>query len=309
MHPFVKQLTLDEGVPWGAIEDCQGNIDVVRSELLAAVERMLRDEPDDDEADRGFLAMHVLAAAQEQRLFPLLMQLLPRADATELLGDAIGITLANVLISCFDGNADPLFATLRAPDTDDGVRNDAFGALAYLTWQGRIDAAATASFLAEFDADPPVANDDPSWRGWMTAIRLLGLAELEICVEQAFTRRPILEKFTRLKHFGEGLRDSLEHPGDEARFQREDLGPLDELKFELAWLDRDNHDGIDDDEAYDFTPDDDDAPFGDDTPGSQRGSGLPGTAPAVNPMRDVGRNDPCPCGSGKKYKRCCGATA
>ena len=22
-------------------------------------------------------------------------------------------------------------------------------------------------------------------------------------------------------------------------------------------------------------------------------------------MSDVGRNDPCPCGSGKKYKRCC----
>jgi uncharacterized protein YecA (UPF0149 family) len=22
----------------------------------------------------------------------------------------------------------------------------------------------------------------------------------------------------------------------------------------------------------------------------------------------VGRNDPCPCGSGKKYKRCCGLT-
>ena len=24
--------------------------------------------------------------------------------------------------------------------------------------------------------------------------------------------------------------------------------------------------------------------------------------------RKVGRNDPCPCGSGKKYKRCCGGT-
>ena len=22
----------------------------------------------------------------------------------------------------------------------------------------------------------------------------------------------------------------------------------------------------------------------------------------------VGRNDPCPCGSGKKYKNCCGST-
>jgi preprotein translocase subunit SecA len=28
--------------------------------------------------------------------------------------------------------------------------------------------------------------------------------------------------------------------------------------------------------------------------------------PIVN-ENNVGRNDPCPCGSGKKYKRCCGA--
>src|SRR5258708_39838811 len=27
--------------------------------------------------------------------------------------------------------------------------------------------------------------------------------------------------------------------------------------------------------------------------------------PIVNPNRNVGRNDPCPCGSGKKYKKCC----
>ena len=24
--------------------------------------------------------------------------------------------------------------------------------------------------------------------------------------------------------------------------------------------------------------------------------------------KDIGRNDPCPCGSGKKYKKCCGVT-
>ena len=27
--------------------------------------------------------------------------------------------------------------------------------------------------------------------------------------------------------------------------------------------------------------------------------------PAFNPYRDVSRNDPCPCGSGKKFKQCC----
>jgi preprotein translocase subunit SecA len=38
---------------------------------------------------------------------------------------------------------------------------------------------------------------------------------------------------------------------------------------------------------------------------------APSQAPPAQPMTrmepKVGRNDPCPCGSGKKYKQCCGA--
>jgi uncharacterized protein len=30
------------------------------------------------------------------------------------------------------------------------------------------------------------------------------------------------------------------------------------------------------------------------------------TAEPRNTKSKIGRNDPCPCGSGKKYKRCCG---
>jgi preprotein translocase subunit SecA len=40
-------------------------------------------------------------------------------------------------------------------------------------------------------------------------------------------------------------------------------------------------------------------------PGDGRGVRVP-TVPLRN-TRKVGRNDPCPCGSGKKYKKCCGA--
>lgn len=44
-------------------------------------------------------------------------------------------------------------------------------------------------------------------------------------------------------------------------------------------------------------------------------AGLPGEdeeplPPPVETIRsdkqEIGRNDPCPCGSGKKYKKCCG---
>jgi preprotein translocase subunit SecA len=31
------------------------------------------------------------------------------------------------------------------------------------------------------------------------------------------------------------------------------------------------------------------------------------SAVAPNPYAGVGRNDPCPCGSGKKFKKCHGA--
>ena len=45
-------------------------------------------------------------------------------------------------------------------------------------------------------------------------------------------------------------------------------------------------------------------------PGKSAGAGEPA---AEQPIRrnepKVGRNDPCPCGSGKKYKKCHGAAA
>ena len=38
-----------------------------------------------------------------------------------------------------------------------------------------------------------------------------------------------------------------------------------------------------------------------------RGEGS--AAQTVRREKKVGRNDPCPCGSGKKYKKCCGVNA
>jgi preprotein translocase subunit SecA len=38
---------------------------------------------------------------------------------------------------------------------------------------------------------------------------------------------------------------------------------------------------------------------------NQSGGGKRVAAPIRNQGSKVGRNDPCPCGSGKKYKSCC----
>jgi len=41
-------------------------------------------------------------------------------------------------------------------------------------------------------------------------------------------------------------------------------------------------------------------------PGEGAGSENAGPRPVQRDEPKVGRNDPCPCGSGKKYKKCCG---
>lgn len=49
-----------------------------------------------------------------------------------------------------------------------------------------------------------------------------------------------------------------------------------------------------------------------DGPASRRGRRKRAETPAPPPPPPAvraGRNDPCPCGSGKKFKRCCRATS
>ncbi|MBR5057329.1 MAG: SEC-C domain-containing protein [Clostridiales bacterium] len=47
------------------------------------------------------------------------------------------------------------------------------------------------------------------------------------------------------------------------------------------------------------------AQSGEDAKANQQ-AGITQNQPAKRDAKKVGRNDPCPCGSGKKYKNCCG---
>ena len=83
------------------------------------------------------------------------------------------------------------------------------------------------------------------------------------------------------------------------------LGNLDELRYELAV--KDDFTG-----EYIIGPEDEDWSWGDDLDDDEFeiedydiDSFDKKLVPLVKPPK-IGRNDPCPCGSGKKYKKCCG---
>ena len=68
--------------------------------------------------------------------------------------------------------------------------------------------------------------------------------------------------------------------------------------------------GLEDDFNEDEADDDE---YGDDAEDGEEPEASDEDEPQLNPIRDtaphIGRNDPCPCGSGKKYKKCCGRHA
>jgi uncharacterized protein YecA (UPF0149 family) len=81
----------------------------------------------------------------------------------------------------------------------------------------------------------------------------------------------------------------LARPNDEQRFANEHLGCIEDVLAELErWPLYEPGADADSDEGGDFP----------------EWSPLRGL-PVRNPFAGIGRNDPCPCGSGKKFKKCC----
>ena len=303
MHPLIEQLTADEGLPQEAIRACLMDIEAVAPDLLSLVSKAAGGTLEQSEENPCFIGLHILAAARDQRLFAPLVQLLRRssAEVDKLLGDAHTMTLPSILVSCFDGNADDLCALIRNPAVDEFTRDSLFRALAFLTWEGRIDPAATRDFIEQFGRDRPVPDDDFAWLSWSQVIELLGWHDLAPAVEQAYADGRIPSEHSDLKHFRDGLAEALAAaPDDTRRFAQEGVGylidPVDELKaFNFAPVANNPMTEAMDDNTHLASSRMDLA-------------GSPGV-PAHNPMRHVGRNDPCPCGSGKKYKKCCGMAA
>ena len=87
----------------------------------------------------------------------------------------------------------------------------------------------------------------------------------------------------RLEHFEEDLNATLQYPDAPAWFLKQHP-PLGDIVERLS--------------TWTFDSEDDAGAAN--APHSQWNPGQ-----AFNPLKNVGRNDPCPCGSGKKFKKCC----
>ncbi len=263
--------------------------------LLAAVEPAAAGaELNESESSLAFYAIHILGGARDTRLFPLLLRVLslPDEQLDGFLGDSLTETIKRVAIGSFNGDSDAVFAFIADTRSDEYARLALLEAATFLTFEGRIDAATFKRFLVRFDDERLAPDEDMAWWGWTEAIALLGLADLAPRVEAAWRDGRLEEEYSDLAYFFGDLKRAERDRDDPARFKDAGLGYMEDLGDELDWIvNRPGDDG--ESEAGDFTRDSMDFESSSDD------------RPYLNPLRHVGRNDPCPCGSGKKAKRCC----
>lgn len=269
---LIQDLAAADHRPTAALREAlkhPGAIAEVTLPLLeaAAAGRALSPE----EMNLLFWGLHVMAHARDGRALPPLLALLRQDEDTldAVLGDAVTSTLAKVLASLFDGDTAPLFRLILDSTVDDYVRMALLATCTFLTLEGRIAREAMHTLLVRFDEAKAAVEGEPAWVGWEETIARLGLRDLLPRVEAAQADGRIDPTYSEPAWFKDTLRRAETRPQDRSELDPWQYGYLDDPVEALNW--------------------------------TVEGAGLP----QKNPVKDVGRNDPCPCGSGKKFKKCC----
>jgi Protein of unknown function (DUF1186)/SEC-C motif len=304
IEPYIDELATSRELPNIAVSLCVLRYSDSGPFLRAALERAAAGTLLDREDERLFFrALFIIGGRRDPLGFEPLLRLLrrPQDEVEYLLGDANPGHLPRIAAGMFNGDTEALFEAITDQRLDEYARDSLLGAATFLTWEGRIDRERMIAFLRRFDAERLASDEEVIWYGWLQAVALLGLRDLEPAVLAAWDRGSIPPKILERHEFIEDLERAARAPEDIQRFKDAHLGYIDDVVVALEdWILGDHFvdDDVPDLDVLDElgTPTDERLPLN-----------LPGQ-PVVNPWRHVGRNDPCPCGSGKKAKRCCLAT-
>jgi hypothetical protein len=288
---IIRELNSSHGLPREALAAASAQREEMAPVFIAEIERYIARPDQRPQPDAIFFMVHLLAEWRETSAYPALARFmrLPCEELDRVLDDAITMTTHRVMVAVFDGDAEPLYDIILDPEANEFVRARMCEALALLVAQGRLDRAATTAFLRDgFERIQPQATCHV-WHGWQMAIAIMGAEELSPLVEEAFKREYIDPEIQDFGYFQRDLEQALASPDRCPWLEDEEYLPFGNTIDEFA-----NWHGFTD--AYRRELDRI-------RQGAREWLMLHG--PAHNPNRDVGRNDPCPCGSGEKYKKCC----
>ncbi|MGA1235880.1 MAG: DUF1186 domain-containing protein [Limisphaerales bacterium] len=213
--------------------------------------------------------LYILAGWRETAVFPLLVHLIryPMFVLERVFSAPVFEDLPRILASLYDGDPAPLKVVIEDDDAHEEMRSQALQTLYVLHLGGRLPMAELKAYLEQLLNGGLKRKPSYLWESLMLLAGELPAPELFPEIYKAYDEGLMAGGTIPLSVMTEDLgRPSPAIPDDCILID----DPVAEVE---AWL------------KY----------------GSEERVGAP-----VERDQRVGRNDPCPCGSGKKYKKCCG---
>jgi hypothetical protein len=244
-------------------------------------------------------AMFLLAQFRDRRAYAPLIALawLPDGLPELLLGDAQCEYLPQALASVWDGDLDPLKALIEDEAVDEYSRMAGLGAIVTLVTVGKLARETAIAYFAEL-FDGRLRGSGGVWGDLVSSACDLHPGDLYPRIVRAFEQDLVDEMMVTM----EDVREARRLSPDEA----------------LAKIRQDPHNNLITDTAGDMQswacfrepynePDDDpDEDWDESAPDWIEFVSDWDWQPIRRTQPKIGRNQPCPCGSRKKFKKCCG---
>ena len=265
--------------PREALQAAIAQREAITPYLLQSLEnppRVLRHMAADENYMLPLYAFYLLAQFRETQAYPLIVAFfsLPGEAPLNVTGDFVTEDLDRVLTSVFDGNVAPLKRLVRNPRINEFTRNATLRSLVCLVANNLQPRDAVITYFRHLLRGGLERQYSYVWDGLLSACAALSAEELREDLQKAADEN-LFEDFAWFE-------EVMARGGDVAQrklYQDRRYRPITDAIAEMEWW-----------ACFKRQP----AP----PPVISR--------PAPPATQKIGRNTPCPCGSGKKYKHCCG---
>lgn len=293
---ILGELTLNRGYfPREAVEEAIRRRDEITPHLLDAVRDATQHAQGVKEDETPFLplyAMFLLAQFRDRRAYPLVIELcrLPRMTLDILLGDMITEALPEILASVFDGDASPIKSVIEDPSVDEFVRGSALRSLSILVHEGALARSDVIAYFGELFHGKLEKEYSHVWDVLGSESADLHAVSLAHDIHCAYEDGLLLPGYMQPEEVDAAF--AMPEETVLARSKKRCHGLINDVVKEMHWW-------------ACFKPRSASRPRPIDQSCVLAGGQDPASATRTAPK--VGRNAPCPCGSGRKYKKCCGA--
>ena len=228
----------------------------------------------DDDYIGHLYALFLLAEFREPRAFATVMNILelPENSLELLLSDTLTESYAQIITSVYNGDLARIKKVIENPDNDLYARMAAVDSLVSLVKVSVLDREEIIPYLASLFQLESFRSDPVALGFLVCTASALQSANLYAIIEELFKLDLVDESIVNLNDVEHYKTNDYNNYADEHKF-----GYIDNAIDSMSWW-------------HCFKEEEEHIP----------------QAPLIRETK-IGRNDPCPCSSGKKYKKCCGS--